>query len=63
MFTAYLSTVNSSDDTRRRAFNIAKEVGSTHYEICMDKIVANYKKMFLSMSGGSEPRYLEQGGS
>ena len=63
MYTAYLSTSNSSSATRARASKLAHEVGSRHYEVNMDQIVASYKKMFLQMSGGPEPRYQEQGGS
>lgn len=63
MHTAYLSTSNSSEETRARAWNIASQVGSKHYEVNMDKIVASYKNAYLSMAGGPEPRYSEQGGS
>lgn len=63
MCTAYLSTLNSSQDTRQRAAKIAEEVGSRHFEIPMDKITSELKSKFIQISGCPEPRYLEQGGS
>lgn len=63
MHTAYLSTANSSQDTRQRAEKIAGEVGSKHFEIPMDKITSELKKKFIQISGCPEPRFIEQGGS
>ena len=63
MYTAYLSTENSSENTKNRAFNIASQIGSKHYEIQMDNIVKTFKNSYLSMAKGPEPKYLEQGGS
>lgn len=63
MCTAYLSTVNSSQETRNRARILAEQVGSRHFEISMDKITQDLKSKFLDISGCPEPRYQEQGGS
>jgi NAD+ synthase (glutamine-hydrolysing) len=63
MHTAYLSTVNSSQETRSRAKKIAEEVGSKHLEISMDRITQELKERFLDISGCPTPKYLEDGGS
>lgn len=63
MYTAYLSTANSSSTTRNLASLLAGQIGSRHYEVNMDKIVASFKKMFLLMSGSPEPKYQGQGGT
>ncbi|OMJ82849.1 hypothetical protein SteCoe_16382 [Stentor coeruleus] len=63
MYTAYLSTSNSSDQTRNLASKIAEQVGSKHCEVKMDNIVKAFEKTYLAMSKGPEPRYKEQGGT
>jgi NAD+ synthase (glutamine-hydrolysing) len=63
MHTAYLATENSSEQTRVFARRIAEDVGSKHYEVRMDKIIAAFEKTFLAMSKGPRPKFQEQGGS
>lgn len=49
--TIYQGTHNSSDQTRSSAKELAKSIGSTHYEIEIDDIVAQYRQLIEGAIG------------
>ncbi len=49
--TVYQGTQNSSEETRNSAKKLAENVGSTHYEIEIDKIVAEYRNLIEGAIG------------
>lgn len=63
MHTAYLSTANSTDESKLRARNLAEEIGSNHFEENIDEICREYLDMFTELTGSKHPRYVSQGGS
>lgn len=61
-FTCYMQSSNSSLSTKLRALNLSKEIGSTHFEVNIDKIVESFKEMALS-TFGKTPTFKINGGS
>jgi NAD+ synthase (glutamine-hydrolysing) len=62
LFTTYMASKNSSQETRQRAQAIAKEVGSTHNEANIDDITAAFHSSFVKVAD-KEPKFRAQGGS
>ncbi len=62
MHTCYMGTVNSSEATRSRARQLAKEVGTFHSDISIDAAVAAVVQVF-GAAFGRVPQFLSSGGS
>jgi len=60
--TCYMGTANSSKETRSRATQLAKDIGSYHLDINIDTVVSGFVKL-LSSIFGKEPQYAIHGGS
>lgn len=60
--TCYMSTVNSSDETRGRSQQLANEVGSYHLNAPIDTVVSAFVKLFGSLTN-KEPKFRVHGGS
>lgn len=64
LHTCYMGTANSSDTTRRRAFDIAEQIGSFHKEAPIDAMVNSALHVYASfVSDGTMPRFSSAGGS
>ncbi|DAZ98464.1 TPA: hypothetical protein N0F65_001165 [Lagenidium giganteum] len=61
LHTTYMGTKNSSAATRKRAEQLATEIGSYHLTMNMDIMVEAVVKTFQLLTGKS-PRFLSQGG-
>lgn len=62
-YTCYMGkTSHSSEETRSRAEQLAKEIGSTHLEICIDDIVQAFEKL-AATTFKKMPKYKVHGGS
>eukprot|EP01118_Nematostelium_gracile_P018304 TRINITY_DN809_c0_g1_i1.p1 TRINITY_DN809_c0_g1~~TRINITY_DN809_c0_g1_i1.p1 ORF type:complete len:696 (+),score=93.52 TRINITY_DN809_c0_g1_i1:55-2142(+) len=62
LFTAYMRSSNSSEDTKNRAETIAKEVGSNHCVVTIDEITGAYRAS-LGQVTDKEPHFKVHGGS
>ncbi|KAL4252138.1 Glutamine-dependent NAD(+) synthetase [Abortiporus biennis] len=60
--TCYMGTENSSDETRKRAKDLAQAIGSYHTDLNMDTVVASLTNLF-SFVTGVKPRFRVHGGS
>jgi len=60
--TIYLGTVNSGPDTRRRALNLARELGAYHSDTNIDSQI-NGCQEFISQTLGFQPRFGIHGGT
>ena len=49
--TCYMGTVNSSNETRNRAKQLASEIGSHHMDIDIDTVVNSMKDLFTTTTG------------
>eukprot|EP01117_Protostelium_nocturnum_P009804 TRINITY_DN3500_c2_g1_i3.p1 TRINITY_DN3500_c2_g1~~TRINITY_DN3500_c2_g1_i3.p1 ORF type:complete len:535 (-),score=147.62 TRINITY_DN3500_c2_g1_i3:665-2125(-) len=49
-FTCYMGTVNSSETTKKRAKEIADQIGATHTSLTMDEITESYSKVFKQIT-------------
>ncbi|MBS1890111.1 MAG: hypothetical protein JST59_02370 [Actinobacteria bacterium] len=49
-FTCYMGTKNSSKETRDRAENLAKQIGSNHLSLTIDEIITSFEKVFTQVS-------------
>src|ERR1700742_3038427 len=58
--TAYMGTVNSSEETRSRAERIAKTIGAFHTEIYIDDVVTAHESV-IQTALGIKPRYTVEG--
>jgi len=61
LFTCYMQSKHSSEDTKRRARDLAKEIGATHLEVSIDDICDGFLKGTQGVI--NQPRFLSQGGS
>ncbi|EGG16403.1 glutamine-dependent NAD(+) synthetase [Cavenderia fasciculata] len=61
-YTAYLGTKNSSDETRKRAAEIAADVGAVHKEVDIEEVTTAFGSMFGQVSK-NQPRFKVHGGS
>jgi NAD+ synthase (glutamine-hydrolysing) len=57
-----MGTENSSADTRKRAKDLAKAIGSYHIDMNMDTLVTSVQSLF-SLVTGKTPRFKVHGGS
>lgn len=62
LHTCYMGTKNSSRATRRRAKQLAKEVGAYHLDINIDRVVSALVKLFEKTTGRT-PQFTLNGGS
>ncbi len=62
LYTCYMGTANSSRETRRRAKELASEIGSYHLNINMESLVIAMHKLFTSITGKT-PKFKTEGGS
>jgi len=62
MHTCYMGTSNSSQETNERAANIAKEIGSYHLTVNIDRMVSAILAVFTTLVGKT-PKYKVHGGS
>eukprot|EP01129_Flabellula_baltica_P006196 TRINITY_DN2295_c0_g1_i2.p1 TRINITY_DN2295_c0_g1~~TRINITY_DN2295_c0_g1_i2.p1 ORF type:complete len:666 (+),score=141.16 TRINITY_DN2295_c0_g1_i2:357-2354(+) len=60
--TCYMGTDNSSEETRTRAENVAKEIGATFHEINIQKVVNAFTETFTETMGKT-PKFKAHGGS
>lgn len=61
-YTCYMGTSNSSNETRERAKQLARVIGSYHTDLNMDTVVTTIHGLF-SLVTGKTPRYRVHGGS
>ncbi|KAJ8662222.1 NAD+ synthetase [Lichtheimia ornata] len=61
-YTCYMGTSNSSNETRKRAKDLAETIGSYHTDLNMDTIVSAIHSLF-SLVTGKTPKYRVHGGS
>jgi NAD+ synthase (glutamine-hydrolysing) len=59
--TTYMGTVNSSDETRKRAKSLAAEIGSFHYDINIDIVIDALVSVFVETTGKT-PKFSVNGG-
>ncbi|KAL6897337.1 hypothetical protein ACP4OV_007033 [Aristida adscensionis] len=62
LYTVYMGTENSSEDTRSRAKRLAEEIGSFHLNVPIDSVVSAFLSLFETLTG-KRPRYKVDGGS
>ncbi|XP_061434893.1 glutamine-dependent NAD(+) synthetase [Lethenteron reissneri] len=60
--TCYMGSENSSGDTKRRASQLAAQIGSHHLGVCIDAAVQAVVSV-LRVATGLTPRFLAHGGS
>ncbi|KAM9958172.1 hypothetical protein ACTFIW_013152 [Dictyostelium discoideum] len=61
-FTAYLGSKNSSKETRDRAMEIAKDIGSVHKEVDIDDISQSFNDAFSQITK-KQPQFRAHGGT
>ncbi|KAI7899195.1 uncharacterized protein BX663DRAFT_538097 [Cokeromyces recurvatus] len=61
-YTCYMGTENSSSETRKRAKDLAKVIGSYHTDLNMDSVVKSIHGLFTLVTG-KMPKYRVHGGS
>ncbi|KMT12612.1 hypothetical protein BVRB_5g098510 [Beta vulgaris subsp. vulgaris] len=62
LYTVFMGTENSSEDTRSRAKILADEIGSWHLDVCIDGVISALLTLFQTLTG-KRPRYKVDGGS
>ena len=60
--TTFMGTVNSSDDTRRRAKDLSAAIGAYHIDLNMDSVVTSLRELFTTVTGFTA-RFRSDGGS
>lgn len=60
--TCYMASENSSEETKSRASELAKEVGSYHMSICIQKVISVLLAVFISAMGVT-PKFKKFGGT
>ncbi|KAH8927037.1 glutamine-dependent NAD(+) synthetase with GAT domain-containing protein [Atractiella rhizophila] len=60
--TCYMGTENSSNDTRKRAKDLAAAIGAYHVDLNMDTIVTSIRNLFAYVTG-QKPRFKVHGGT
>ncbi len=61
-FTCYMGTSNSSRETRRRAAELARQIGAVHVDIDIDTAVNAFHALFSRVTGKT-PRFAVHGGT
>ncbi|KAK4886681.1 hypothetical protein RN001_002952 [Aquatica leii] len=59
--TCYLSTENSSEETKNRAFALATQIGSYHMAVSIDNAVSTVLEIFRKVTGVC-PKFISRGG-
>jgi len=62
LFTCYMQSKHSSEDTKRRARQIAEEIGSTHQEVSIDEICEGFMKGTQNVIK-QRPKFESEGGT
>jgi NAD+ synthase (glutamine-hydrolysing) len=62
LHTCYMGTTNSSPETRNRAKNLSKAIGSYHIDLNMDSVVTAISTLFTFVTNFT-PRFTVHGGS
>ncbi|PGH02600.1 hypothetical protein AJ79_07604 [Helicocarpus griseus UAMH5409] len=62
LHTCYMGTTNSSKETRNRAKELAKSIGSYHVDLDMDSVVSAISKLFSFVTNFT-PRFTVHGGT
>ena len=62
LHTTYMGTTNSSKETRQRAIDLSKELGSYHLDVDIDILVNAMIKLFEIITG-KKPKYKINGGT
>lgn len=60
--TCYMGTENSSNETRQRAKDLARDIGAYHIDLNMDIVIRAIIKLFSTVTG-STPRFRVHGGT
>ncbi|XP_010553563.1 PREDICTED: glutamine-dependent NAD(+) synthetase [Tarenaya hassleriana] len=61
-YTVYMGSENSSETTKKRAKELADEIGAWHLDVCIDGVVSALLTLFQTLTG-KRPRYKVDGGS
>jgi len=61
-YSCYMGTNNSSEKTKKRAADVATDVGATHCAVKIDEVVDSYAKIFEQVSD-KKIKFKTQGGS
>ena len=62
LYTCYIGTENSSRETRKRAKNLAEQIGAHHLDINMDGLVRALQSLFTRITQKT-PRFKVEGGT
>lgn len=62
LHTCYMGTTNSSKETRNRAKQLAKSIGSYHIDLDMDSVVSAISNLFTFVTNFT-PRFSVHGGT
>ena len=62
LYTCYIGTENSSRETRKRAKQLAEQIGSYHLDINMDGLVSALQSLFTRITH-RKPKFKVEGGS
>ena len=62
LYTCYIGTANSSRETRKRAKQLAEQIGSYHLDINMDGLVNALQSLFTRITA-KKPKFKVEGGS
>lgn len=60
--TCYMGTENSSPETRQRAKDLSRDIGSYHIDLNMDTVVTAVRSLFAFVTG-IRPKFKVHGGS
>lgn len=61
-FTSYMGSNNSSEETKKRASDLAKEIGANHFEVNISDIFESFKGV-AQKTFGFEPKFSAHGGT
>ena len=62
LHTAYLGTVNSSDETRSRSRRLAEKIGSFHSDLTIDPVIQAHE-VLVEQALDIKTKYVSEGGS
>ena len=61
-FTCYMGSNNSSQETKKRAADLAKEIGANHYDVNISQLFESFKDL-ATKTFGFEPQFSAHGGT
>lgn len=61
LYTCYMGSKHSSEETRSRAKRLAEEIGTSHFEINIDSITGSFLNS-VTPAIKRTPKFLSQGG-